>query len=106
MATKGSYVHNSMVTISGASRKFLFYAVSSKFSWFQTKRFTGLLELIKLYKQNSLEEILIFTIYQNYTLALIDTVYRQGIMHALDMDPSLFIHVWWNITSWIQFPSS
>ena len=30
----------------------------------------GLLELIKLYKQNSLEKSFIFTIYQNYTLAL------------------------------------
>ena len=38
--------------------------------WFQTKRFTGLLELIQVYKQNPLEKFLIFTIYQNYTLAL------------------------------------
>ena len=50
----------------------MFYAVFSKFWWFdfETKRFTGLLELIKLYKQNPLEEIFIFTIYQNCTLAL------------------------------------
>ena len=34
------------------------------------KNFTRLLELIQLYKQNPLEKIFIFTIYQNYTLAL------------------------------------
>ena len=34
------------------------------------KIFTGLLELIQLYKQNPLEKFFIFTIYQNYTLAL------------------------------------
>ena len=70
MATRGSYVHNSMVEFSGASQKCYFYAVSSQYWWFQTKRFTGLLELIQLYKQNQLENFLIFTIYQNYTLAL------------------------------------
>ena len=37
---------------------------------FQTNIFTGLLELIQLYKQNPLEKFFIFTIYQNYTLAL------------------------------------
>ena len=36
------------------------------------KWFTWLLELVQLYKQNPLEKILIFNIYQNYTLALID----------------------------------
>ena len=45
----------------------LFYAIFSENS---TKRFTGLLELIQLYKQNPFENIFIFTIYQNYTLAL------------------------------------
>ena len=30
----------------------------------------GLLELVQLYKQNPLENIFIFTIYQNYTLVL------------------------------------
>ena len=72
MATRGSYGHNSMVKFPGASQKIYFCAVFSKFWWFQTKWSTGLLELIKLYfKQNPLEEILIFTIYQNYTMALI-----------------------------------
>ena len=66
MATKGSYVHNSMVRFSGASRKCYFYAIFSKYWWFQTKWFIGLLELVQLYKQNSLEKIFTFTIYQNY----------------------------------------
>ena len=34
------------------------------------KQIHGLLELIELYKQNLLEKLFIFTIYQNYTLAL------------------------------------
>ena len=70
MATRGSYVHNSMVEFSGASQKFYFYAIFSENLWFQTKRFTGLLELVQLYKQNPLEKYSIFTIYQNYTLVL------------------------------------
>ena len=47
-----------------------FYAIFSKYWRFQTKWFTGLLELVQLYKQNPLEKSLIFTIYKNYTLAL------------------------------------
>ena len=37
---------------------------------FRQKLFTRLLELMQLYKQNQLEKFFIFTIYQNYTLAL------------------------------------
>ena len=62
------YLCNSMVEISGAYRKFKFYAIFSENLWFQTKRFTGLLELIQLYKRNTLEKFLIFTIYQKYIL--------------------------------------
>ena len=40
--------------------------------------FTGLLEFIKLYKQNPLEKFLIFTIYQNYTLALLSKTEHEG----------------------------
>ena len=43
---------------------------SQKIDGFRQKEFTGLLEVIQLYKQNPLEKFLIFTIYQNYTLAL------------------------------------
>ena len=32
--------------------------------------FTGLLQLVQLYKQNPLEKCFMFTVYQNYTLAL------------------------------------
>ena len=69
MTTRGSFVHNSMVEFSGASKKIKFYAIFSENWWFQTKRFTGLLELVQLYKQNPLEKFFIFTIYQTYTLA-------------------------------------
>ena len=59
-----------MVKFSGASWKFYFNAIFSEYWWFQTKWFTGLLELVQLYKQNPLEKFVIFTIYQNYTVAL------------------------------------
>ena len=67
MATRGSYVHNSMADISGAPQKCWFYAIFSKYWWFQTKLFTRFLELMQLYKQSP---FFIFTICQNYTLPL------------------------------------
>ena len=51
----------------------VFFAIFSEYWWFQTKLFTGLLEFIINsidIKQNPLQKIFIFTIYQNYTLAL------------------------------------
>ena len=45
-------------------------AIFSEYWSFQTKRFTVLLELIQLFKENPLEKLFFFTIYQNYTLAL------------------------------------
>ena len=92
MATRGSYVHNSMVDFSGASRKCWFYAIFSKYWWFQTKLFTRLLELIhvQLYKQNPVEKFLIFTIYQNYTMALIILVCLRTRHHQL-----------WRNSSWL-----
>ena len=71
MTTRGSYVHNSMVEFSGASRNVSFMQFSQKIDGFRQKDSTGLLELIQLYKQNPFEQFIIFTIYQNYTLALI-----------------------------------
>ena len=47
-----------------------FMQFSQKIDGFRQKRFTGLFELIQFYKQNPLEKFFIFTIYQNYTLAL------------------------------------
>ena len=70
MATRGSYVHNFMAEFSGASQKCLIVLCNFlKYWWFQTK-LTGLLELVQLYKQITLEKIFILTVYQNYTLAL------------------------------------
>ena len=65
MATRGSCVHNSMVEYPGASKNVSFMQFSQKIVGFRQKRFTGLLELIQLYKQNPLEKYIIFTIYQN-----------------------------------------
>ena len=71
MATRGSYVHISLDgrIFRGIPKMLVlnFYAIFSENLWFQTKRFTGLLELIQLYKQNPLEKFFVFTIYQNYT---------------------------------------
>ena len=53
MVTSGSYVFK--VKFSGASQQFSFHAIFSKYGWFQTKRFTMLLKLIQIYKQNPLE---------------------------------------------------
>ena len=54
------------------------------------KRFTGLLELIQIYKQNQLEKFLIFTIYQNYTLALIHILCYHNLSFNVTMTMFLF----------------
>ena len=56
-ATRRSYVHKPIVKFSGASPKCLLFANFSKYLWFKTKQFTGLLEFVKLYKQNSLKKL-------------------------------------------------
>ena len=61
---------------SAASQKCFFFffggggvQIFQTFCWFQTKQFTRLLEFIKLYKQNTLDNF-VFIIYQNCILAL------------------------------------
>ena len=56
MATRGSYVHISMGEFSGAN--------------FEQKDSQGFENSYNSYEQYPLEKFLIFTIYQNYTLAL------------------------------------
>ena len=53
MATRGSYVHNSMEEFSGASRNVSFMQFSQKIDGFrvQTKSFKGLLELLQLIRE-------------------------------------------------------
>ena len=65
----------------------------SENGWFQTKRFTGLLGLAQLYKQNPLENFLIFTIYQNYTLALSN----GANISTFDTGRTLLHHAWGTI---------
>ena len=66
MATRGSYVHNSLVKLSGASpQKIVFMQFSQNIAGFTQ------LQLIQLYRRNPLEKLFSFAIYQNYTLALI-----------------------------------
>ena len=60
MTNRGSYVHKLMVGFSAASQ--FVFAYFSKYWWFHTKQFTGLSEFRKLYKQNPLEKLFIFTI--------------------------------------------
>ena len=71
MATGGSYnVHNSMVEFSGASQKCQFMQFSQKIYGFRQKDPQGFKNSYNsIYKQNPFK-IFIFTIYQNYTLAL------------------------------------
>ena len=67
-----------------------FYAIFSENWWFQTKRFTGLLELIQLYKQNPLEKFFIFTIY-NVPILYIGFKRCSG---SLYVKPSCKSHIW------------
>ena len=57
------------------------------YGWFHTKWFTGLLELVQLYKQNPLQKFFVFTIYQNLTLALI---FRHKARGFIEFD--VFVH--------------
>ena len=75
MTTRGiiNFLHKPKVKFSGGHPQnvyyyFLFYTIVSKY-WFQTKPFAGLLEFIKLYKQNPLESFY-FHCLPKYTLAL------------------------------------
>ena len=95
MTTRGSYVHKPMLTFSGASQIFFFFCNFSKYWWFQTKRFTRLLEFIKLYKQNPVEKFFIFrSVYDtvgsfNSTLKAPDSVVREKChgTHRIAMQP-------------------
>ena len=49
---------------------FSFMQFSQNIDGFRQNNSQGFIELTQLYKQNPLEKIFIFTIYQNYTLAL------------------------------------
>ena len=71
MATRGSYVHISMGEFSGASRWFFcFMQFSTKIDGFEQSDSQGFENSYNSYEQYLLEKFLIFTIYQNYTLAL------------------------------------
>ena len=71
MATRGSYVHISMGELSGASPIISFMQFSTKIDGFEEKDSQGFENSYNSYEQYPLEIFLIFTIYQNYTLALI-----------------------------------
>ena len=62
MATRGSYVHNSMVKILGASRKMLVLCNFLKILMVSDKTiYKPCVELVELCKQNPVEKIVIFT---------------------------------------------
>ena len=72
MATRGSYTCMCITIYSrifGGIPKMQFSQKIDGFRQTDSQVFY-FLELIKLYKQNPFEKIFIFTIYQNYTLAL------------------------------------
>ena len=105
-------LEGAMVGFSGASRKFNFFAIFSENLWFQTIRFTRLLEVIQLYEQKRLEKFLIFTIYQNYTLALNIHPSAQAWWDISDsfsvklfyLDPSFFHVQRWGYVGWSIIP--
>ena len=69
--SRGSYVHNSTVGFLGASQFFFFCNFLRKLMVSDNKIHRAFrTHTVQLYKQKRLEKCLIFTIYQNYTLAL------------------------------------
>ena len=70
MTTKGSYGHKAMVNFLGHPENVWFCKFLKILDGFKQNNSQGFLEFTKLYKQNPLEKYFIFTIYQNYTLAL------------------------------------
>ena len=77
MATRGSYmyVHISMGELSGASQIILvLLQFSTKIDGFEQNDSQGFENSYNSYEQYPLEKFFIFTIYQNYTLALIHSL--------------------------------
>ena len=72
MATRGSYVHISMVweNSRGHPDNVSFMQFSMKIDGFEQKDSQGFENSYNSYEQYPLEKFFIFTIYQNYTLAL------------------------------------
>ena len=70
MATRGSYVHISMGELSGHPDNISFMQFSTKIDGFEQKDSQGFENSYNSYEQYPLEKFFIFTIYQNYTLAL------------------------------------
>ena len=70
MATRGSYVHISMGELSGNPDNISFMQFSTKIDGFEQKDSQGFENSYNSYEQYPLEKFFIFTIYQNYTLAL------------------------------------
>ena len=56
-------MYKPIVKFSGAPRKCSLFAIFSKYCWFQTKFFTSLLEFMKLYEQNPLEIVFLFSLF-------------------------------------------
>ena len=75
MATRGSCVQISMGELSGASDNISFMQFSTKIDGFEQEDSQGFENSYNSYEQYPLEKFLIFTIYQNYTLALIHFYY-------------------------------
>ena len=73
MATRGSYVHNSMAKFSGASRNLNFMQFSLNIDGFRPNDSQGLWNSCNSINK-PIGDIFHFTIYQNYTLALIPNV--------------------------------
>ena len=71
MVTRGSYVHISGENSRGHPDNISFMQFSTKIDGFEQKDSQGFENSYNSYEQYPLEKVFIFTIYQNYTLALI-----------------------------------
>ena len=78
MATRGSYVHILWENYRGHPDNVSFMQFSTKIDGFEQKDSQGFENSYNSYEQYPLEKFLIFTIYQNYTLALKETGEIEG----------------------------
>ena len=78
MATRGSYVHIIWENSRGHPDNISFMQFSTKIDGFEQKDSQGFENSYNSYEQYPLEKFFIFTIYQNYTLALSELGHEQG----------------------------
>ena len=99
MATRGSYVHISMGELSGGIPIiFSFMQFSTKIDGFEQKDSQGFENSYNSYEQYPLEKFFIFTIYQNYTLALKECYCKNIGNNSFSGDFPGTLNIMWSTT--------